>query len=157
MWKHDANCFLLFPSITDEQANPGEASRQRESRRYLIPFLPPPPCVSTFLLVPGPQTCCLRVSASPLSVPLDDALHLDTGWQHGLAGPSRIQNTLCKQCSGWLAQPPSPSIELHHMHERLDVNTQFLVLLRRNAGHLFLSNTFNKTVTKKENPVWLMP
>lgn len=92
--------FFFSPSLsaTDEQTNPGEASRQWEPGRYCMQLLasftsPLPRYLPSF--VPTPQTCCLHVSASPLCVLLDEALYLDTGWQHGLARPSSIQNTLC--------------------------------------------------------------
>lgn len=67
-WAHDAYWLLclLFSffffyylsslplSVTDEQTNPGEASRQWESRRYCMLVLPssfPPPLLATFLLL----------------------------------------------------------------------------------------------------------
>lgn len=98
---YHSSCRLFFsPSLsaTDEQTNPGEASRQWEPGRYCMQLLasftsPLPHYLPSF--VPTPQTCCLHVSASPLCVLLDEALYLDTGWQHGLARPSSIQNTLC--------------------------------------------------------------
>lgn len=125
---------------------------------FLCPF--PHTCyLPSFVL--ALQTCCLRRSASPLSVPLDDAPYLDAVWQHSLARPSSIQNTLCKQCSPWLPCPPAPYVEFRHMRWCMHVQAHALklarcVTLEGKTGHLFLSNTSNTAVCDKAYPIWLM-
>lgn len=109
------------------------------------------------------QTYCLCVSASPLSVPLHDALYLDAGWQRGLAGPSSIQNTLCKQRS---SSPASASMAsssflgvssyaLMHAHAHVYTQTRILSCLRGKQVTI-LSNTFNNALYNLANPIWLM-
>lgn len=101
--------FFLYHRWTDQSRWSQQTVRVEEVLfTLLLSFSSPSPSLVTFppSFVPSLQTCCLCVSASPLSVPLDDALYLDAGWQRGLAGPSSNQNTLCKQCSFW---PPLAS------------------------------------------------
>lgn len=152
---------LLFASLSLYHRWTGQSrwSQQTARAEEVLNSLPSYFSISLLFylpsFVPGLQTCCLCVSASPLSVPLDDALYLDTGWQHGLAGPSRIQNTLCKRHSCWPARPLAPFLEFYHMHwcMYMQAHTQkhtCFFLLKGKAGHLFLSTPLIKPSPTKE-------
>ncbi len=176
-WVHDAYWFLclffFFPlsllfvpssSLCHRWTDQSRWSQQTvrvEEVLYAFPSLfsfPLPRYLPSF--VPALQTRCLCGSASPLSVPLDDALYLDAGWQRGLAGPSSVQNASCTQRSSWPARPLAPFLEFHHMHWCMHTHAHTqkhgcLVMLEGKAGHFFLSNTFNKAVCNKADPVGL--
>lgn len=132
--------FSLCHRWTD-QSRWSQQTVRVEEVPYALPsfFSFPPPCYLPSF-VPALQTCCLCPSASPLSVPLDDALYPDAGWQRGLAGPSTIQNALCKRSSSWLARPLAPFLQFHHMHwcMYMHAHTQkhaCLVMLEGKTGH----------------------
>lgn len=144
------SCFLLFLSlsslslsVTDEQTNPGEASRQRESRRYCMPYKHAA-CAYQPHYYLSHQMPCTSTQADSAAWP-DPPLfrtHYVNSVPPGWRCPQLLSWSLIV-CSDACTCTYIAHTQKHACH----------LMLEGKTGHLFLSNTFYNAVCNKVSPI----